>query len=94
MSIEQFRIRNRSLTGFKMFAFLLQIGPRALCVLIDDKATSIQRRQPIRHFAIKREPLDPEWVKLATKALKGKDPSTLTWKTAEVSEFLCPIVFV
>ncbi|KAJ2722400.1 hypothetical protein H4S00_002743 [Coemansia sp. D1744] len=31
-----------------------------------------------------KAPLDPAWVKLATKECKGKDPeSTLTWKTLE-----------
>jgi len=31
-------------------------------------------------------PLDPEWVELAKKQLKGADPKqTLTWRTAEVS---------
>ena len=29
-------------------------------------------------------PLHTEWSKLVSKELKGKDPLTLTWKTAEV----------
>jgi hypothetical protein len=32
-----------------------------------------------------KAPLHPEWAKLVTKELKGKDPQeTLTWRTAEV----------
>jgi hypothetical protein len=35
--------------------------------------------------------LHPDWVKLVTKELKGKDPQeTLTWKTAEVNN-LCKV---
>ncbi|CAH1787981.1 unnamed protein product [Owenia fusiformis] len=30
-----------------------------------------------------REPNNPEWTKLATKQLKGRDPETLTWHTPE-----------
>lgn len=30
-----------------------------------------------------RQPLDPEWIALATKQLKGKNPEELLWYTSE-----------
>ena len=40
---------------------------------------------PAASMSSTKQPLDPEWVELAKKQLRGKDPEeTLTWHTAEV----------
>ncbi|KAJ2128883.1 hypothetical protein IW136_005986, partial [Coemansia sp. RSA 678] len=60
-----------------MLSAVLQRRPQFVRAVFGTSAVS-------RRHTSTKAPLDPAWVKLATKECKGKDPeATLTWKTLE-----------